>query len=475
MSNIESQENELLSLQSIFEEKEFSVDGMEPPSGRIVAEVRLPDGFFVTATKGEQSDISQEEVFHVENLPPINLFFEFPPTYPLATCPAFLISCNWLSVQQISLLCKQLEYLWEMSRDVVLYIWMQFLQDDALDFLNIKQCLDISQLLKFKMKDNLIHRETNNVIPSISGGNGAFDSRAINELSDGKLLIQILKDYDEYKKEVIFQTSIQECNVCLLQKKGSDFLRFKPCKHYFCNDCVKEYFEALIKDGSVTNLKCLQGECGSELDGSSVKNLVKPDLYERYDRLLLSTTLESMSDITYCPRQDCQCACIIDTCGRMGTCPACAFVFCPFCKMTYHGVAPCNFKSEQRKRIFDEYTHGDSSTKTSMEKRYGKRAIKALVEDTLSESWKASNSQNCPHCRATIEKNEGCNKMTCFKCGSFFCWLCMKVLRSSNPYKHYSDPTSECYNLLFPADYMDNEFEDVEPGEFLDGYEIVQL
>ncbi|KAG8196622.1 hypothetical protein JTE90_014179 [Oedothorax gibbosus] len=166
------------------------------------------------------------------------------------------------------------------------------------------------------------------------------------------------------------------------------------------------------------------GECSSELDESSFKKLVRPDLYKRYDRLLLSTTLESMSDITYCPRKDCQCACIIDTCGRMGTCPACRFVFCPFCKMTYHGVAPCNFKSEQRKRIFYEYTKGDFSVKASMEKCYGKRVLKALVEDTLSERWKTSNSQNCPHCRATIEKDEGCNKMTCIKCGSVFCWLC---------------------------------------------------
>ncbi|KAG8201352.1 hypothetical protein JTE90_016829 [Oedothorax gibbosus] len=480
MSNTESQENELLSLQSIFEEGEFSVDRREPPSGRIIAEVRLPDGYFVTATKFEQSDMSKEKVFHVDHLPPIILFYEFPHTYPEVTCPTFFISCNWLSFQQISLLCKKLVSFWEMSRDVILYIWMQFLKDEALDFLNIKQCLDISQLLKLKINENFIDRKTNNTgtrecpnaVPSISGGCRAFDLCAMNELSDGKLIIQILKDYDEYKKEIIFNTSIQECKVCLLKKKGLHFERFKPCNHYFCKDCVKEFFEALILEGSITKLKCLQGECSSELDESSFKKLVRPDLYKRYDRLLLSTTLESMSDITYCPRKDCQCACIIDTCGRMGTCPACRFVFCPFCKMTYHGVAPCNFKSEQRKRIFDEYTKGDFSVKASMEKCYGKRVLKALVEDTLSERWKTSNSQNCPHCRATIEKDEGCNKMTCIKCGSVFCWLCMKVLSSSNPYTHYSDSTSECKNMLFPANYMEDEFEDVQPGEFLDGYEI---
>ena len=39
--------------------------------------------------------------------------------------------------------------------------------------------------------------------------------------------------------------------------------------------------------------------------------------------------------------------------------------------------------------------------------------------------WQQKNSKKCPSCGNAIEKNKGCNHMTC-KCGYEFCWLCMK-------------------------------------------------
>lgn len=286
----------------------------------MVAEVRLPNEFYITAVKSEQPGAALlEDKFQVGHLPPITLFFELPDTYPLEKCPEFFLSCNWLSLQQMSALCKQFEHLWEVNMDAILYIWMQFLQEEALDFLDISQCLDVSELLTFNMRYNFRHRENNLdycaggtdtslCTDKVSYASGSFkfvDVRAFNEFSDGETLIKTLKDYNESKIESIFYTTIQDCNVCLLRKPGSEFIKFAICKHFFCKDCVKGHFEELIKDGSVNSLKCLQGECSTHLDGSTVKSLVEPDVYERYDRLLLSTTLGSMSDITYCPRLDC--------------------------------------------------------------------------------------------------------------------------------------------------------------------------
>ena len=35
------------------------------------------------------------------------------------------------------------------------------------------------------------------------------------------------------------------------------------------------------------------------------------------------------------------------------------------------------------------------------------------------------NTQECPQCNSTIEKDGGCNHMICKKCNHDFCWVCL--------------------------------------------------
>ncbi|TTX06329.1 E3 ubiquitin-protein ligase RNF14 [Bagarius yarrelli] len=39
--------------------------------------------------------------------------------------------------------------------------------------------------------------------------------------------------------------------------------------------------------------------------------------------------------------------------------------------------------------------------------------------------------------------------MTCSSCHLFFCWICQAALSRVNPYSHFSNPNSNCYNLVF--------------------------
>ena len=43
----------------------------------------------------------------------------------------------------------------------------------------------------------------------------------------------------------------------------------------------------------------------------------------------------------------------------------------------------------------------------------------------MNAKWLNANSKKCPECKAPIQKNDGCNWMTCYACHKGFCWLCM--------------------------------------------------
>ena len=76
-----------------------------------------------------------------------------------------------------------------------------------------------------------------------------------------------------------------------------------------------------------------------------VKKLVSEEMFAKYDKLLLQTSLDMMLDVTYCPRPTCRSPVLMDKDSAMASCPECRFTFCTLCKLTYHGLSPCRMKS----------------------------------------------------------------------------------------------------------------------------------
>lgn len=53
--------------------------------------------------------------------------------------------------------------------------------------------------------------------------------------------------------------------------------------------------------------------------------------------------------------------------------------------------------------------------------------LKRCEDDLETAHWIDANTQPCPKCFLNIEKNGGCNHMTCQTCGYEFCWICLDI------------------------------------------------
>jgi ariadne-1 len=50
--------------------------------------------------------------------------------------------------------------------------------------------------------------------------------------------------------------------------------------------------------------------------------------------------------------------------------------------------------------------------------------LRQCQDDGETHKWIMVNTKDCPKCNSAIEKNGGCNHMTCRKCTYEFCWIC---------------------------------------------------
>ncbi|XP_054998615.1 E3 ubiquitin-protein ligase RNF14 isoform X2 [Sorex araneus] len=348
---------------------------------------------------------------------------------------------------------------------------MQFLKEDTLTYLNIVSPFEL------KMgSPKLGQWRTTPAPPSpeleFGGAAGSdadpeevVDERAVQDVESLSSLIQEILDFDQAQQTKCFNSKLFLCNICFSEKLGSECMYFLECRHVYCKACLKDYFEIQIRDGQVHCLNCPEPKCSSVATPGQVKELVDADLFARYDRLLLQSTLDLMADVVYCPRPCCQLPVMQEPGCTMGICSSCNFAFCTLCRLTYHGLSPCKVTAEKLRDLQNEYLQADEASKIFLEQRYGKRVIQKALEEMESKDWLEKNSKGCPCCGTPIEKLDGCNKMTCTGCKQYFCWICVSPLSRGNPYHHFNNPDSPCYNRLFQAvdvngDIREDEVED---------------
>jgi len=59
---------------------------------------------------------------------------------------------------------------------------------------------------------------------------------------------------------------------------------------------------------------------------------------------------------------------------------------------------------------------------------------KKCNDESETGHWVSANTKDCPRCHVAVEKNGGCNHMTCRQCTYEWCWLCLKLWKGHSDY-----------------------------------------
>ncbi|KAJ3305102.1 hypothetical protein HDV03_002029 [Kappamyces sp. JEL0829] len=193
------------------------------------------------------------------------------------------------------------------------------------------------------------------------------------------------------------------CDICCNDEGDLKTLALL-CQHRYCQDCYEHYLTMKItEEGESRHITCPGSGCKLIVDEKTVELVVKPDVFQKYQTLLLKTYVDDRANIKWCPHPNCENAvqCKITPAQLDEIVPSveCGshHRFCFGCSLSDHQPATCSV---------------------------AKRWLKKCQDDSETSNWLAANTKECPKCNSTIEKNGGCNHMTCKKCKHEFCWMC---------------------------------------------------
>jgi len=202
----------------------------------------------------------------------------------------------------------------------------------------------------------------------------------------------------------------RECEICFSEVSPSEAHAIS-CGHSFCAECWGHYLTMKINEEGQksSHLTCMGHNCGVRVDEATVEKLVAPEVFDKYMDFLLKAYVDDNPLLTWCPKPGCNKAIKI-TPGptNVGVLCECGHLFCFQCGQESHAPATCGM-----------VTAWFIKTKDGSE----------------NANWMLSHTKLCPQCGKPVEKNGGCNHISC-PCGAHFCWMCNGLFNASSVYRH---------------------------------------
>ncbi|OAK95400.1 hypothetical protein IQ06DRAFT_309748 [Phaeosphaeriaceae sp. SRC1lsM3a] len=198
------------------------------------------------------------------------------------------------------------------------------------------------------------------------------------------------------------------CVACMEQYPARDSVRFGTCENPsgHCRGCLQNWLASRIGEAGRTDdirCPCNMPRCEGYATHETVHQHATAQDFEVFDTLQTQEVLREMPGYRACPSAACRSGQIHDNNdGNIFKCGACGHRHCTNCNVPFHDGESCEQRKSRKKM--------ENMSKTEQEK-----ASQAKVD---------SISATCPGCGARINKNGGCDHMTCRLCRTEFCYLC---------------------------------------------------
>ena len=185
---------------------------------------------------------------------------------------------------------------------------------------------------------------------------------------------------------------IKECEICNELFTVNENNRLENCGHAFCLGCWYDYLSVMIKENKLSSIKCLNYDCKEKLSDDFTINLLHSNksLIKKYKKYKLELEIMNDPNKKLCPYPNCDSYLELKNIRNKDVTCKNNHTYCFECLKKPHGNLPCDGNMDN-----------------------------SIIEYAMNNFVK-----KCPQCSIITEKNNGCNHITCTKCGYQWCWLC---------------------------------------------------
>jgi len=281
-------------------------------------------------------------------------------------------------------------------------------------------------------------------------------------------------NHPQNDSEIILKSNEKLCNICLGPINGIIKLN---CHHEFCYDCINGYLVNKINYSDVEKITCPDGECQFEIEKELIKHYVFAKDFQRYEKFLLRANILKIPGRVVCPIPDCDSYAVmkeekneikLTVTSNMNKDDN--NISLDSININNQGNNLNSDKSSEENKL-DKISHENPDNnnkhvlenenkstfltcekghhfcrKCNLQAHVGFDCERKLKKDFSSWAGKTL-VKRCPKCQFIIEKNEGCNHMTCGNksCNYQFCWICLEEFKD----RHYASVLSPCYGLQY--------------------------